>query len=330
MANKKLSVELEIDSATAKNRLQRSLSSLETDANTTKAEKKIKDLSKSRIEVEVDTTKAEKKLRDLSKRHIRQQSTTPSSKIGADESASNAANSIKKLGDEADKTGVNMTRVVRAFSGIALGMAAKYAANNMEEGTARTAVGYAGSMLQGASMGAMVGGVPGAVAGAALGAGQQWLENDGAQKKMSSDFEKAEQIYKYAKEWNEKLRSLTEVMDPKALEEIISNLKAREEELASHVRENISAGKLEAATESQRALAEVRQRLSQAENLQHNYEKKGAPREGMGATDAISRIGGGFTLGTDVNIQREMKMGIMDCAAYLKQISQQKEGSTWQ
>lgn len=278
---------------------------------------------KLKVEVDIETEKAKQKLRrDLG-------SSVEGSSVGA-EISDKTAKSLKKLGDEADKTGVNMTRVVRAFSGIAVGMAAKYAANNMEEGAARTAVGYAGSMLQGASMGAMVAGPWGAAAGAALGAGQQWLENDGAQKKMSSDFEKAEQIYKYAKEWNEKLRSLTEVMDPKALEEIISNLKAREEELASHVRENISAGKLEAATESQRALAEVRQRLSQAENLQHNYEKKGAPREGMGATDAISRIGGGFTLGTDVNIQREMKMGIMDCAAYLKRISQQKEGSTWQ
>lgn len=333
MANKKLSVELEIDSATAKNRLQRSLSSLETDANTTKAEKKIKDLSKSRIEseVEVNTTKAEKKLRDLSKRHIRQQSTTPSSKIGADESASNAANSIKKLGDAASETQISMARVSRAFIGMGLGLATSYAANHLEEGsTARTALGYAGSALQMGSMGAMVAGPWGAAAGAALGAGQQWLENVGAKTKMSKDFEKSEQLYKDAKEWNDQLRSLTEVMDPKALEDVLSTLKAREEELVSKIRENIAAGNLEKAGELQAELSQTRQRREQGEGLQRIYEKKGETREGMGATDAISRIGGGFTLGTDVNIQREMKMGIMDCAAYLKELTQKKEGSTWQ
>lgn len=275
---------------------------------------------KLKVELEVDSTKAKRALRkDLS------------SVEGGDLDVDNASRSIKKLGDAAKETQINMKNVSRAFIGIGAGLAASYASSHLEQGsTARTALEYGGAALQGASMGAMVAGPWGAVAGGAAGLLKTAIDRDGEKTKRTEDFEKSEQIYKYAKAWQEKLKELGEAMDPKPIREILDNLKAREEEYAANVRKHLAAGEYDKAAESQRALAEVRQREGQLESLNDRLEKAGSPREGMGATDAISRIGGGFTLGTDINIQREMKSGIMDCAAYLKELTQKKEGSTWQ
>lgn len=279
---------------------------------------------KLKVEVDIETEKAKQKLRrDLG-------SSVEASSDGA-EISNKASRSIKKLGDEADKTGINMSRVVRAFSGLAVGMATSYAGSHMAEGTARTAVGYLGSAMQYGSMGAMAGGPWGMVAGAGFGIAKEYLDRDSEQTEALKAFEDSEALFKADKAWAEKFEKLTETRDPKYLDEVLKTLTAQEEDLVESIREALNDGLVETAASLQEDLKVVRSRKARAEQIEKSYAKNDKEfRVGTDSSDAISRIGGYFTGGGDIDYRRSMQMGIHNCESYLKQIVQKDGGDKWQ
>lgn len=283
---------------------------------------------KLKVELEVDAAKAKQKLR-------RDLSTVESGSAG-DAGVDNASRSIKKLGDAANETQINMAKVSKAFIGMGLGLATSYASSHLEEGsTARTTLGYLGSALQYGSMGAMFMPGPyklvGAGIGGSVGLAKEYFDRDAEQTAKTEEFEKSEKIFAETQAFREKLKELTKAADPEPVKQALTQLKQAEEAYADEVRKHLANHEYGKADDAKRKLAETRSQKSSVESLLEHLEgriKEG--RTSTDGTDAISRIGGGFTLGTDVNIQREMKMGIMDCAAYLKELTQKKEGSTWQ
>lgn len=275
---------------------------------------------KLKVELEVDSTKAKRALR----RDI--------SSIEGEDGIDKASESIKKLGTAAHETQISMARVSRAFIGIGAGLAASYASSHLAQGsTARTALEYGGAALQGASMGAMVGGHWGAVAGGAAGVAKTYIDRDGEQTKRTEDFEKSEQIYKDAKAWQEEFKKLGEAMDPKAIEEILTDLKAREEELAEKVRRHLAAREYDKAEETKRELSVVRQEKEQAEGLKDRLDKTISFRASDSGTDALTKIGGGFVFNDEhSDANRRIISGITNCEDYLKQLNQKKDGASWQ
>ena len=105
---------------------------------------------KLKAELEIETEKAKQKMRGLEK------SGGASSGMGT--AADQASRHIRALGESAKTANVNMKGVVKAFGGMAVGLAGSYAAAHVRNPNVSAALDYAGSALAGASMGAMVGG----------------------------------------------------------------------------------------------------------------------------------------------------------------------------
>ena len=174
---------------------------------------------KLRVEVEADTTKAKRTLEELA---------NGAGSSGVDSvgnAAERAARSLDKVSrsageaaEEAGKSSASMTRLVRSFAGIGASMAAGYAANHMDPGVGRTSLGYASSILAGASTGAMMGSMipgigtaAGAIVGGAAGAGKEFLGNYDREKNWFKDFSAGEKTFQENKGWAEKFEELTSV-----------------------------------------------------------------------------------------------------------------------
>ncbi len=244
------------------------------------------------VEIDADETKAKRKLDNLAR--------TAESPGGGGGNATlqpnldKAAKSAKNFADQTEAAGHSTSRMVKAFSGMAIGLAASYAKNQMEEGVARTAVGYAGSALSGASMGAMVGGAPGAVLGGAGGALKEFLENSGAQKTAQEDFDKAEKQYADNKDWQKLFKEITDLdVDPALkgamklnaelarieeksgqVQTAIKRLQHEESQLILEIKEHIKNNELEAAAEKQKDLANTRGKISSLESAGEAMEKQ--------------------------------------------------------
>ncbi|MBR4523244.1 MAG: hypothetical protein IKO64_03290 [Kiritimatiellae bacterium] len=292
------------------------------------------------VEVDADESKAKRKLDDLSR--------TAESSGGGGGNATlqpnldKAAKSAKNFADQTEAAGHSTSRMVKAFSGMALGLAASYAKNHMEEGAARTAVGYAGSALSGASMGAMVGGVPGAVLGGAGGLLKEYLDNSGAQKSAQKDFDKAEEQYTANKDWQKLFKELTDLdVDPalkgamkinaelqklgeksEEIQTAIARLKHEESQLVLESQEHIKNNELEAAAEKQKDLANTRGKLDALESAgetfakqQKELEQQLQDRQWDGidsnswnkATNGLQAVGGNFANGDPLGSNYSMQ-----------------------
>ena len=132
------------------------------------------------VEVDAETSKAKRKLEELA--------TSGSGTAGADNVAASAnraakaldatAKNVQSLGREAAGSSAQMRTLFRSFAGLGASMAAGYAANYMSPGVGKTSMGYLSSMAAGASTGAAIGSfipgvgtVVGAGVGAAVGSG---------------------------------------------------------------------------------------------------------------------------------------------------------------
>ena len=303
------------------------------------------------VEVDAETTKAKRKLQELAD--------SGGSTAGADAVASaanraakelgNVAKNAKSLGTEATNSSASLKTMIRSFAGIGAGMAAGYAANYMAPGVGKTSMGYLSAMAIGAATGAQLGSyipgvgmVVGAGIGAAAGAGKQWLDNGKSEKDWFSQYAAGEQTLKEARTWADLFSELTSVKSnfkgldgldelkaqlesvqaasertSKTIEELKKAEAAFVEDIAKlgpdkngdFADDGLTADKrIQMATEAANGLALTRQKLSQTEGANKRFasmiealedrieEFKTAPeaRASIEAMDALSRVGGNF------------------------------------
>ena len=105
------------------------------------------------IEVDAKTDKAKRKIDALG-------DTGSAPSTAAPDNLSKALDKAAKAADRFDgdigKASSSMTKMVRGFAGMGVGLAASYAAGHMQQGAARNAVEYGASAIQGASAGFMM------------------------------------------------------------------------------------------------------------------------------------------------------------------------------
>ena len=300
---------------------------------------------KIRAELEVDTSKARQKVRELA------ETGGGSAGGGVADEAGNAARSLKELSSGAKEANGSMKSAVKGFAGMALGLAASYAASRMEPGSlGQRAVGAFGTVASSAITGAMIGSAApgvGTAAGAAVGTGI------GAAK-AAVDWSAQDEAAKAAKE--EQLRSLEEweraraqtLAFKKTLEELtkeggdasaqMSALTAEVERrrtidanLAETQRQAISTGNAALLSEATAFRGRNAGQIDALEAAMRMLEKRGG---GGGAatafrdpSDAIARIGGAFGGGSPAaEMGREVK-GIHET---LRSIDRKTGGAAWQ
>ena len=268
------------------------------------------------VEVDAETTKAKRKIQELAE--------TGGSSAGADASpaidkaaralsgaAEKTSRSFGKLDEASQGMNRQMISVTRAFAGMATGLAMSYASRYFEEGsTGRNAMEYGGAMLAGGSSGAMagvafgpVGAAIGAAGGAAIAAGKTYLDKESEMESRLADFEKSERIFEGISAWQTKLRELSEQMNTEEIKTILANLKNTEQTFKSRAVEAIKGERYQEASDYQRNLGDVRQKQQQLEALLRKAEaeakKPSAPetRASIDALDSLARVGGNFAGG---------------------------------
>ena len=273
------------------------------------------------VEVDAETTKAKRKIQELAE--------TGGSSAGADASpaidkaaralsgaAEKTSRSFGKLDEASQGMNRQMLSVTRAFAGMATGLAMSYASRYFAEGsTGRNAMDYGGAIISGASFGAKVGStlgpygtIGGMVIGGTVGAAKTYLDKEGEMESRLADFEKSERIFAGISAWQTKLRELSEQMNTEEIKTILANLKNTEQTFKTRTVEAIKGERYQEAADYQRNLGDVRQRQQQLEALLRKAEaeakKPPTPeaRASMDALDSLARVGGNFA-GSDAGFR---------------------------
>lgn len=254
---------------------------------------------KLKVELDIETAQAKRQLGELG-----------GSSGGGSTATSRASEELTKATQVNTRQMLTMTR---AFSGLALGLAASYSANYFKKGsTEETALGYAGSILSGGSSGAMMGAalgphgaLAGALGGALIGGLKEFFDRDGAKTKATEDFDKAEAAYARNEDFSGFLKRITSPFNPEDVGMRLARLgdKYRDnEELIAmtidSIRAKIADGELDEVARLRELLGEMRGRkkaiMSTAEQLDNNVH--GPAVASRAALDSLMKIGGGFGL----------------------------------
>ena len=282
---------------------------------------------KLKYEVDVDSEKAKRKLKaDLaSVEGAGGASSGSSAASGAvAREAEKAARSLGNLDKESQAASSGMGRLIKGFTGMAVGLATSYAARLMPQGLARDAVEIGGSVVQGASAGFSLGGPKGAAIGAVVGGAKGVIDKAGEKDAIQEDFDRAELRYKASQKTRKELMDLADIGDDptkkeiaKKLDEVQKSLEkysAAEAHLIESVNRDIGAGKYDAAAFNRESLGENRSMQQQLEALAKTYEKMLAKedpkkdfRASMSASDALSRVGGDFAPSGGSAVFRDLK-----------------------
>lgn len=257
---------------------------------------------KLKVELELETAKAKRQAKGLEN--------IDGSSGGYGGGSDKLAKNLERAADSAGKMNTSTLSVVRAFTGIGVGLAANYAASHMKQGAARDAVEYGGNALTGASAGAMSGaalGPVGSVVGALVGGGggllKTYLDKSGEKEKYTEDWQRSENDYKNNKAFADFFRNLTDMSDKgKSFADRISEAEAElqkykdvEKTLMENVEKMIASGRYDDATAQRGYLATNRQRQQQLEAAIKglgNQAKTGGVAYYSG-TDALAKVGGG-------------------------------------
>lgn len=302
------------------------------------------------VEVDADVSSARKKVKSLSGEiggGGDASRVAPSAERAA-KSLESTAQSADKLSRRAAEGSANIRQMTKVFGGMAVRMAAGYAANQMEPGsTAQQAVKGAGEVASGALMGSAFGPL-GALAGGLMGLTSAIMEASAAEKQRQDainsakvDFAKSEQDYASDKKWEKQLKGLTQVEQGftdfsariAAINEELAHYKDVEAELKDKIKEFIDSGDLDSANWERGYLARNRARQTQLESARERLEDMRdehhpTARTSTTALDAMARLGmggGGESGRESLAVQREM-------SATLKSIDQKTRpgGGTWQ
>ena len=296
MANKKLRVEVELDTA--------------------KAKRQAKELEKTGGEPSAASPtigNAAKKFADNLDRS--------SAKIAS--SFGRAAKMTDEMAESSKRMSAETRSLIRGFAGIGAGMAMSYAANFMPQGRARENVEVGASAVQGASAAAMladflpwgkaakmaVTGVGGLIGGATKKA-----EQDKAAADYSAEWKKSEATYKEATAFADMIREMTNVKDGfaefetrlKEINDELVNRRAKEGELIQSINEAIEArqydkanalrGDLAANRAQQDALRNAARTIEAMSEKQSQKDEKSpeAIRTSTSALDSLGGVGGAF------------------------------------
>ena len=342
------------------------------------------------VEIDANTAKAERKLKKLSQTG---DGGPGGESSGESAAAKSAANSIAQLG-KASKTASESTRnlvpAFRSLAGVAVGMAANYSQRFMSAGVGRTSMGYLGSMMSGAGSGAAMGmsvaGPKGAVIGAGVGlvggAAKEYLDNGQATEDWFKQFDAAEGALEKTREWANVFKEMTKVTpDDGSLRGLIL-LKTQLEDIRRSVTKveaargqaqhgesatlarirDIQSGKVEFSTEDLKReeleslaakLADLRGKISDmdaflesagnrsnqyksriadmelAEKNRESDDEPAASRASM-AVDAITRIGGSFGGGDYAATQLQETRKTNDLLRSIDSKTQASGGDSWQ
>lgn len=298
------------------------------------------------IEVDADVSKAKRKVREIAP-----SGGAPGAGAAGDVAPSaertaraleKAAAGAERLGGAAQTSAGNMAALVRGFAGMGIGMAMKWAANRYEEeGALGKTLRYGGSLVSGASEGAMLGAqaagpkgaVVGAVVGGAKGLADEYLDDEGDEKrKAKAEREQREENVRSIEAW-ERARARTQ----KFREELESLTRAQsgiEEAIARRVAEDgrLGAAMRDAANDT-KALSRLQaERSANAGELDAlRAALKGGRKSSWSLNtdggDALARIGGSFGGGSPV---AEMGREVRTISSTLKAIERKTGGATWQ
>ena len=297
---------------------------------------------KLKVEVEADTQKAKRKLEELA------QGGDGAGGSAAEGAANrtaramdNAARSAGRLSQAAQEGSANLRATAKVFGGMAVRMAASYAAQSMPEGSKeRVAMDVGGSAVAGALQGSVAGPI-GALAGGVMGLTQALMnataaerERAAAVKSAIADFEKAEESYADSRKWSEKMKSINTVEDASAE---LAKLKEAEAYSVRSIKFHIRNSKnhpemMEEANAERTALGVNRSRQQSLESLIERLTgsaDKPAFRVSPSALDSLARIGGSMG---GVDSMREVARNGEEQLKVLKSIDQKtsKEDGTWQ
>lgn len=259
-------------------------------------------------------------------------------------SLKDAAANTQRLGDRSKASAEQLVGMTRAFTGLAIGMAATYASRQFgDDSSIGRAIGYVGSTVTGATTGAMAGKVlgpqgmvVGAVVGAVGGAYGQYSQNaktDEEKAKAEKELRDAnlESIETWEKArartaaFREELEKLTK--SESGLSDAIAKREAEDRRLADAQRESLGdAKRLSALSRARQANAGEMDALRSALKALGSKEVAEAFRPALGAMDSLARIGGdmgGGSLNDLASTAREQ-------LATLKSIERKTGGATWQ
>lgn len=285
------------------------------------------------VDIDAKTDKAESKLKGLSK--IEGSAGGAAAPDNLSKSLDKAAKSAADFDHGLGRASGSMTRLVRGFSGMAVGLAASYAAGHMQQGAARNAVEYGASALQGSSAGAMMGGPWGAVAGGAVGLVKTYLDKSAEKEAYSKDFETSERRYQSDKAWRDRFSSITSDKNTDdsakldALRAELATYKEAEAKIKASVAAFAEKGEYDNANHQRESLNENRSRQGQIESAIKSIEagmKKEIQRTGESALDSLGSIGGNFA-GAGVPVYTRIAEQQLDV---LRQIEAKTGASPWQ
>jgi len=298
---------------------------------------------KLKAELEVDTTKARQKVA----RDFAETGGAAAAGGGVSPEAERAGKALRNLGNEAERAGVNMKGAVRAFAGMGLGLAASYAASQMEPGSAgRKAVGFLGSVAAGAMTGSVAGPV-GTAVGAGIGVVKGALdiaEEDKKAKEAKDEALRSVETWERARNstlaFKKLLEDLTNVETDAAerLERLNAELRTRKEFEANvaqtqryAIEKGNSAMLAEATEKRQRNAAEME---SLDAVLKQMAARKGGGGASWGGVDALASVGGMFAgVGAGARPVEEIASSTAEMAKTLREIARNTEnggGTAWQ
>lgn len=276
-------------------------------------------------ELEIETSKAKSKLKELeSGRGGGGGSLSPAADKAA-KSLENAAKGADQLSKGSKMSADQLRTVATTFAGLGIRMATASVAANMEQGSAaQPAVSVGGSAIAGALQGSVAGPL-GAIAGGILGLTTSLIEASSAASKAERERQEAllastqanrEQLEalweseKRTKDFKESLDALMSTTDEnerktklqEAIEKKRAELDQKDSEVFGTTNHFASANAEEANEAFKKAMGErmdMKGELEQMESLlktmQTKEEMEEKFRASNAATDALSRIGGGFT-----------------------------------
>ena len=208
---------------------------------------------KLKVEVELDTAKAKRQAKELEQTAgsgggaggspAQGGKTSPAADRMAD-ALDKASKSAGKSAESFDKVNSHALQLTKSFAGIAVGMAASYAANYATGGT-KTALQYGGGILSGSSAGATMGmaagpwgAAAGAVVGGVAGGVKTYMDRDAAHSAVAKEYREGEERYAAAKDWEAKFRDITGFGQNKQSDFITDDdkrLKAEMDDTAKHL-----------------------------------------------------------------------------------------------
>ena len=290
---------------------------------------------KLKVEVELETAKAKQQLGRMGD-GVGVSSPTPSTR------------SADKLTEVTTLNTRQMMSMTRAFSGMALGLAASYSARYFNQGSmAEKTLGYGGAALAGASMGAMVGSMAGplgmlggALLGGGIAVGKEYLDRSKTVKEATEDYRRSESMYEGNEKFANDIKRITSPFNTEALSVKLARLSDQYgfyleliDKIKASIENDLAEGNLEDASKLQQHLSVARSRKDTILSVAEKMDSSEPSRASTVATDALMKLGGGFGIpqngsGGTVEVLRD---GIAMTNRLLEDIRANtlKKGSTW-